>query len=401
MIDDYNESQWTNQSIDTIPIIDITPLLLEQHDENRFKCIQSIHQSCLQYGFFYISNISSILSSLSLLSTSSTTTTITKFQSTISKFFKLPMDILQSIQRTKHNSRGFFNNELTKNKQDWKYCFDFGSQNGSLDHCGLDGFNQWPPLSKGNDNNNDDDNNNNDDDDFEVVMRDYYRQMEILAKILLRGIVESLLLFGPNNNNNNNNTNRSNGTNGGNNRNDVHVDANILNQYFDGCHTSYLRLNYYPKCPNPSSNMAIHHHTDAGALTILYQDNHVSSLQVFNQSEQKWYYIPPKDDTFVINIGDMVQVWSNDLYKAPLHRVRANSEVERYSAPFFYNPAYHTDVKPLFVCGSGDSDEDDDNDNHCRPKYRPLNWGEFRAKRFAGDYADVGEEVQISHYRID
>ena len=79
MIDDYNESQWTNQSIDTIPIIDITPLLLEQHDENRFECIQSIlYQSCLQYGFFYISNISNIsnISYISYISNISNLSTI-------------------------------------------------------------------------------------------------------------------------------------------------------------------------------------------------------------------------------------------------------------------------------------------------------------------------------------
>lgn len=35
-------------------------------------------------------------------------------------------------------------------------------------------------------------------------------------------------------------------------------------------------------------------------------------------------------------------------------------------------------------------------------RYRPINWGEFRLKRFAGDYADQGtEEVQISHYLLE
>ena len=34
------------------------------------------------------------------------------------------------------------------------------------------------------------------------------------------------------------------------------------------------------------------------------------------------------------------------------------------------------------------------------PQYRPINWGKFREGRFAGDYADLGEELQISHYKL-
>jgi len=47
-----------------------------------------------------------------------------------------------------------------------------------------------------------------------------------------------------------------------------------------------------------------------------------------------------------INIGDMLQVWTNGVYAAPEHRVRANKQQERYSAPFFYNPAYDAMIAP-------------------------------------------------------
>ena len=52
--------------------------------------------------------------------------------------------------------------------------------------------------------------------------------------------------------------------------------------------------------------MGVHHHTDAGVLTVLLQDDYVNSLSVFYKNE--WISIPPKKDTFVINIGDMMQV---------------------------------------------------------------------------------------------
>ena len=46
----------------------------------------------------------------------------------------------------------------------------------------------------------------------------------------------------------------------------------------------------------------------------------------------------PVAGAFTINVGDMLQVYSNDRYVAPLHRVLANRERCRYSAPFFFNP---------------------------------------------------------------
>ena len=83
-------------------------------------------------------------------------------------------------------------------------------------------------------------------------------------------------------------------------------------------------------------------------------------------------------------------MWSKDFYKAPLHRVKARRDEVRYSSPFFYNPSYQCDYAPVESAVSPE-----------RPAaYRAINWGEFRLARFAGDYADVGEETQISHYRV-
>jgi hypothetical protein len=94
----------------------------------------------------------------------------------------------------------------------------------------------------------------------------------------------------------------------------------------------------------------------------------------------------------VINIGDIVQVWSNDRYRAALHRVRASEGCERYSAPFFFNPAYDTTYAPLPTTLDSRTSV---------PLYRPIRWAEFRALRAAGDYADCGDEVQTHNYRIN
>jgi len=313
-----------------VPMINIHSLLSGESSE---ECIAEIGNAARDWGFFYIQN-HGIKPDL-----------ISAFRQDMDEFFHLPEKTLDNIRRTQENSRGYFDDELTKNKLDWKRCFDFGAQDGKLDNKGLDGFNQWPLVKEHA--------------TFERTMKEYFHQMQSLSEVLLSAFCRSL-----------------------------DMDRDALHQHFDGNHTSYLRLNYYPKCPNPDENLAIHHHTDAGALTILYQDPSVTSLQVFRDG--KWYFIPPREGTFVINIGDMMQVWSNDKYKAPLHQVQSNSEHERYSAPFFYNPAYKSNVEPLISSCKQDY-----------AKYNAINWGEFRGARFAGDYADVGEEVQISHFKID
>jgi isopenicillin N synthase-like dioxygenase len=118
---------------------------------------------------------------------------------------------------------------------------------------------------------------------------------------------------------------------------------------------------------------------------LLLQDDQ-PGLEVYRDGD--WYLVEPRRDALVVNIGDIVQVWSNDRYRAALHRVIANSAAARYSAPFFFCPAHATDYAPLPTTIDADHP----------PRYRAINWGEFRALRVAGDYADLGEEVQISHY---
>jgi isopenicillin N synthase-like dioxygenase len=82
-------------------------------------------------------------------------------------------------------------------------------------------------------------------------------------------------------------------------------------------------------------------------------------------------------------------VWSNDRYVAALHRVITNPARDRCTMPFFLNPSYDTTYEPLPTTVSA----------HEPARYRRIGWREFRTLRAAGDYADLGEEIQISHYR--
>ena len=120
---------------------------------------------------------------------------------------------------------------------------------------------------------------------------------------------------------------------------------------------------------------------------MLLQDN-VGGLQVFH--EDTWKDVPPVPGTLVVNIGDIVKVWSNDLYHAALHRVVASSHRDRYSIPFFYNPVYTANYQPLPEIRG----------EKVTPHYSPINWGHFRHHRQHGDYGDYGNEIQISDYKL-
>ena len=127
----------------------------------------------------------------------------------------------------------------------------------------------------------------------------------------------------------------------------------------------------------------MHHHTNTSAFTILLQDD-VGELQVFLSA--LWYHVPPTLAAFVINIGDMVQVWSIDTYTAALHRVEPMDQVvDRFSIPFFFNPSYETVVQPLECARDAIA-------------FQPIRWGEYRRKRADGDPPESGERVQISSH---
>ncbi len=134
-------------------------------------------------------------------------------------------------------------------------------------------------------------------------------------------------------------------------------------------------------------HQGVNAHTDSGAVTVLLQDEQ-PGLEVFH--EGAWYLVEPRADALVVNIGDIVQVWSNDRYRAALHRAFVHADVERFSVAFFLNPPYSADYAPLPSVI----------DARHPARYRSINWGEFRSRRTAGDYAHAGEYAQISQYYL-
>jgi isopenicillin N synthase-like dioxygenase len=112
---------------------------------------------------------------------------------------------------------------------------------------------------------------------------------------------------------------------------------------------SQLRLIHYPFSPAAGEAMGIGSHTDYECLTLLYST--APGLEVLN-SAGRWIDAPPLPGALVINIGDMMEIWTNGEFTATSHRVRP-VEQERFSFPLFFAVDYDTKVKPLdrFVTG--------------------------------------------------
>ena len=292
----------------------------------------AVGQACRDWGFFQVvghgvpqSEIDSVLD-------------LTR------RYFALSAETKRRHMRTIDNPWGYYDRELTKEQRDKKQVFDIGPDaiGGARGEDPFEGTTPWPAEPPG----------------FESELRRWYAAMSGVSARLM-GLISASLTRDP----------------------------DRLRTAFEPGHSSHLRLNFYPVA-DPlgdeaagEADLGVHHHTDAGGLTVLLQDG-VSGLQVYRDG--LWHDIDPVLGAFTINIGDMVQVWSNDLYRAPPHRVIAMESSDRYSLPFFYNPSYDAVIEPLVG----------------PPRYRPISWGEFRRRRAEGDYGNYGTEVQISEWRI-
>ncbi|XP_071710577.1 protein SRG1-like [Rutidosis leptorrhynchoides] len=105
-----------------------------------------------------------------------------------------------------------------------------------------------------------------------------------------------------------------------------------------------MRMNYYPPCPQPELALGFSPHSDADALTILYQLNQTDGLQI--RKDGKWVTIKPLPNALVVNIGDIMEIVSNGVYKSIEHRAMVNEHNERLSVATFYCSTMGTEVGP-------------------------------------------------------
>lgn len=187
---------------------------------------------------------------------------------------------------------------------DYKQVFDCGFE---APQSGLPVYasNLWPAKPEG----------------FREVIEAYYRDARAVAMDLLRGIAEA-----------------------------IGEDRAFFDDKFD-LPMALLRGNYYPPRPEwaGDKDFGIAAHTDYGCLTLLGTDG-VAGLEVQGRDGQ-WIAVEARPGDFVINFGEMLEMWTKGRVKATLHRVKGTQE-ERISVPLFFNPNFDTNVAPM---GSGET----------------------------------------------
>lgn len=191
---------------------------------------------------------------------------------------------------------------------DYKEVFDSGFElapNDPLAHLPVYAPNLWPSLPK----------------NFEAIIKSYYAQAMDVAMLVLRAVSVAT----------------------GN-------DPEFFKDKFSKP-MALLRGNYYPSRPDwaGAQDFGIAEHTDYGCVTLLATDG-VAGLEA-KTVEGQWVPVTAHPGEFVINFGEMLQMWTKGQVRATPHRV-IGTPSERISIPLFFNPNYDTNVAPL---GSGET----------------------------------------------
>ncbi|OVA17921.1 Oxoglutarate/iron-dependent dioxygenase [Macleaya cordata] len=162
--------------------------------------------------------------------------------------------------------------------------------------------------------------------DFRSAVVSHSRQTKNLYLKLMKAILESLGMVGTTDHEDE----------------DHDDDDDVLKQFEDG--SQLMVINCYPPCPEPDLTLGMPPHSDYGFLTLLLQDNTSQGLQI--QYEGKWVMMEPLPNSFVVNIGDHLEIFSNGRYKSVLHRVLVNSSRSRISVASLHTLPFDSTVRP-------------------------------------------------------
>jgi isopenicillin N synthase-like dioxygenase len=282
-----------------IPIIDISALVCGSED--RHEVAAKIGQACCDCGFFYIvgHGVDELLQR--------------RIEEVSQEFFAQDLETKLEIAMSRGGRawRGYFpvGGELTSGKPDLKEGIYFGAElqdDHPLVKAGtpMHGPNLFPSNMP----------------QFREVVLDYMAAMTRLGHSLMTGIALSL---------------------------------GLEESYFADRYTSdpliLFRIFNYPApslSPESESSFGVGEHTDYGLLTILKQDMS-GGLEIKTKSH--WVAAPPIANSFVCNIGDMLDRMTGGRYLSTPHRVRNLAEHNRLSFPFFFDPNFNAEVRPIKI----------------------------------------------------
>lgn len=302
--------------------------LLDLSSTDRAAAAQLIRQACLDHGFFY------------LINHGIEDATFQQVFRESKKFFSLPLHEKMKLERNKDH-RGYtplYAENLdpsSKTKGDLKESFYIGPMEGSNSQFNM---NQWPseeslPF-------------------WRATMESYYENILTVGKRLVSLIALAL---------------------------------NLDDQYFENIGAlhppmAFVRLLYYPGELDASKNgnLGASSHSDYGMVTLLATDG-VPGLQICREKDrqpQLWEDVHHVHGAFIVNVGDMLERWTNGLFRSTLHRVLTTGR-ERYSVAFFLDPNADCLVECLESCCSETSP----------PRFPPVRSGDYLQERLRVTYS--------------
>lgn len=235
--------------------------------------------------------------------------TIASVRSAVAEYFSLPLSQKCNDRISRDNYRGyipagFFSANTGDSSADryegYKLHYEAQAADPIRARCDLYGPNKWPQTPRG----------------FRQEILAYWRDCDRVANKLLRSIATIL------------------GT-----------PTDRFLQLFEQPLTNMTLLHYPPQAPD-ADGFGIHPHKDTDALTILAPDP-VGGLFVKSRAGQSWIKAEPPENALIVNIGDLLELWSGGFFVSTPHKVVNTSGAERYSFPYFAVPRFDTVVKPL------------------------------------------------------
>ncbi|KAF8635967.1 hypothetical protein AX15_000131 [Amanita polypyramis BW_CC] len=300
----------------SLPIIDISPYLGESPEDaaKRPAISAALHRACVEYGFFYL-DISSYVDPRE-------PEELTALAKT---FFALPDEVKDGLAlRYGDHARGYagLKEEITNGKADNHENLDFYKPVANPDKTKfLWGANQWPEIPG-----------------FREKYEQWVEKMKKLGMAVMEAMSAGLGM--------------------------TPEEWKYLRSQVDDSFW-VMRIVGYPPLPNDHDGHSCGAHKDYGCLTFLYADPTPNALQVLTRhtdairaidanglpaekdNEGVWINADPIPGCIVCNIGEMWEIWSNGLYPSTLHRVIHRNSNYRISVPFFFEPNFDAEVKPL------------------------------------------------------
>jgi isopenicillin N synthase-like dioxygenase len=278
---------------DPIPVLDAQSLAAGQPNP---RFLQTLEAAARDWGCFYLENhgISALLCDQTLAQTR--------------RFFLLP-EALKNEMHLRHSPhfRGY---SQMKNARDWREQVHFGPENTGASYTGKDwapliGPNCWPVLP---------------DTRFRETVLEYFGAAEQLGTNLLRALWQA-----------------------------AGAGANTA-ETAEKPYTLLKLLCYYPQ-PGGTPQPGVAPHCDWSWLTLLLQDD-TPGLQVLSADGQ-WVEAPPRHGALLVNLGELLELWSAGAWRAAPHQViNPSQETPRMSVPVFINPALGQWVQPMPGAGA-------------------------------------------------